>query len=44
MGTIRVTLLMTAEFLEKARKSAKERGMSLSGYIRFAISELEKGK
>ena len=40
----RVTITIPKDFLIRMKKSAKKRGMSLSGYIRFAVSELEKGE
>lgn len=40
----RITITIPKLFLFKMRENAKNRGMSLSGYIRFAVSELEKGE
>ena len=39
-----VTITIPRDFLIGMRKSAKKRGMSLSGFIRFAVSEIQKGE
>ena len=42
--SVLVTITIPSLFLANTKESAKKRGMSLSGYIRFAISELQKGE
>jgi predicted DNA binding CopG/RHH family protein len=44
MDSIRVTITIPKDFLKKMKVSAKKRGMSLSGFIRFAVSEIQKGE
>lgn len=44
MESVRVTITIPKAFLKKMKSSAKKRGMSLSGFIRFAVSEIQKGE
>lgn len=44
MDSVRITITVPKLFLKKMKQSAKKRGMSLSGFIRFAVSELQKGE
>lgn len=38
-NTERITVFFPAEALEKMKEEAKRRGMTVSGYIRFAVLE-----
>lgn len=38
-NTERVTVFFPAEALEKMKEEAKRRGMTVSGYVRFAVLE-----
>lgn len=40
----RVTITIPDKFLEEMKEDAEKRGMSLSGYVRFAVSEFKKGE
>lgn len=44
MKSIKITITIPRDFLTKMQESAKKRGMSLSGFIRFAVSEIQKGE
>ena len=42
MDSIRATITIPKEFLEDTKELDKKKGMSLSGFIRFAVSELKR--
>ena len=42
MNSERVTITIPSKFLEESKKEASKKGMSLSGYVRYAISELKR--
>lgn len=44
LDSTRVTITVPREFLKRAKISARKKEMTLSGYIRFAVSELQKGE
>lgn len=43
-NTERVNVFFTPEVLEKIKEEAKRRGMTVSGYIRFATLEYLNGR